>query len=284
MKPVKIPILNQKFDPRTFFTILKKNLWWVFLIFILSTAGGYAYFRYTHPVYKTTTILQIKNENKTNQILSLSSGIMETDLAPVIELIRSNEFLKTVVASLPLDVSYYRQGTFLSTELYGNTPFEVKYRINNTVILDQKINCEFIDYKCHLSYNIGNTDYEYLLSPEEWQTVFGMEILVHFPSKKDMEIELDPNNKFAYFFTINNSKTILSKIAENLNIQVLNETAGTILITYSDYNARKSSEITNTIAEKFIEFDENKKKESATNIISYIDLQMENVFTELNST
>ncbi len=284
MERTKIPIFNQKFDPRTFFTIFKKNFWLIIIIFIISIGAGYAYFRYTSPVFKTATVLQIKNENKTNDILGISSGMMETELAPIIELIRSNEFLKTVVASLPLDVSYYRQGTFLSTELYGNTPFEVKYRINNTVILDQKIYCEFIDYECHLSYTIGNTEYEYKVPPEEWQSVFGMEIFIHFPSKKDMEVELAPNNKSEYFFTINNSKTLLAKISSNLDIQILNEIAGTILITYNDFNARKSSEITNTIAEKFIKFDENKKKESATNIIAYIDLQMENVFSQLNST
>jgi capsular exopolysaccharide synthesis family protein len=280
----KIPIFNQKFDPRTFFTIFKKNLWLVIIIFVISLMSGYAYFRYTRPVFKTTTVLQIKNENKTNQILGINAGVMETDLAPVIELIRSNEFLKTVASSLPLDVSYYRQGTFLYTELYGNTPFELKYRINNTIILDQKINIEFVDYKCHLAYKIGNQDYEYLVSPEEWQSIYGMEIFVHFPSKKDMEFELNPDNKSQYFFTINNTKTVLSNIANNLNIQVLNENAGTILITYNDYNARKSAEITNAIAEKFIEFDENKKKESATNIIKYIDQQMENIFVQLNST
>ena len=284
MESNKIPFLNQKFDPRTFFTILKKNLWLILIIFIVSILSGYAYFRYTRPVYKTSTILQIKNENKTNQILGINSGIMETDLAPVIELIRSNEFLKTVASSLQLDVSYYRQGTFLYNELYGNTPFEVKYRINNTIILDQKIEVDFIDYKCHLAYKIGNQEYEYLVSPEEWQSVFGMEIFIHFPSKKDMEFELDPDNKSQYFITINNTKTVLSKIVSNLNIQVLNENAGTILITYNDYNARKSAEITNAIAEKFIEFDENKKKESATNIIKYIDQQMDNVFVQLNET
>ncbi len=280
----KIPIFNQKFDPRTFFTIFRKNFWLVLIIFIVSVGVGYAYFRYTRPVYKTTTVLQIKNENKTNQILGINAGMMETDLAPVIELVRSNEFLKTVVSSLPLDVSYFRQGTFLSTELYGNTPFEIKYRINNTVILDQKVNLEFIDYKCHISYTIGNQDYDYLISPEEWQSIFGMEIFVHFPSKKDMEFELNQGNKSQYFITINNTKTVLANIANNLNIQVLNENAGTILITYNDYNARKSSEITNAIAEKFIEFDENKKKESATNILKYIDQQMENVFVQLTST
>ncbi|MDD2635444.1 MAG: polysaccharide biosynthesis tyrosine autokinase [Bacteroidales bacterium] len=284
MEQIKIPILNQKFDPRTFFTILKKKLWLIFIIFIISILVGYAYFRYTRPVFKTSTILQIKNENKTNQMLGINTGIIETDLAPVIELVRSNEFLKTVVASLPLDVSYFRQGTFLYTELYGSTPFEVNYKINNTVILDQKIDIEFIDYKCHLSYKIGNQDYEYLISPEEWQSIFGMEIFVHFPSKKDMEYELNPDNKSQYFITINNTKTVLDDITNNLSIQVLNENAGTILITYNDYNSRKSAEITNEIAEKFIEFDENKKKESAKNIIKYIDQQMDNVFVQLNET
>ncbi|HNQ67740.1 MAG TPA: polysaccharide biosynthesis tyrosine autokinase [Bacteroidales bacterium] len=280
----KIPFLNQKFDPRTFFTIFKKNFWVIIIIGVVSVGVGFAYYRYTLPVFKATSILQIKNENKTNQILGINNVGMETDLAPVIELIRSHEFLKTVVATLPLEISYYRQGTFLSTELYGSTPFEVKYRLNNPVILDQNIICEFVDYKCHLSYEINGEIYEYRINPEEWQSVFGMEILIHFPTKKDMEIELDADNKSQYYFTINDPNTVLYRISANLNIQVLNETAGTILITYYDYNASKAADITNTIAEKFIEFDGTKKKESANNIINYIDQQMENVFAQLNLT
>ena len=89
--------------------------------------------------------------------------------------------------------------------------------------------------------------------------------------------------KSLYFFIINNPNTILKNLSKRLNVQILNETAGTIKITYQDFNARKAAEITNTIAEKFIEFDEAKKKESATNIIKYIDQQMENVFTQLNA-
>ncbi|OQC44734.1 MAG: Tyrosine-protein kinase YwqD [Bacteroidetes bacterium ADurb.Bin028] len=280
----KTSLFNQKFDARTFLIIFKKNVWVVILLILISLGAGFAYHRYSTPRYKTSTIIQVKNENKTNQILGISSNLMEKDLAPVIELIRSNEFLKTVVEVLPLDISYYRKGTFLSTELYGSTPFEIKYNIINTEIYDQNIDLEFKDYKCHIAYTLGNQKYEYTIQPEELQTIYGMDIYVHFPSKKDLEQELDPQNKSQYFFTINNPNTTLKNLSKRLNVQILNETAGTIKITYQDFNARKSTEITNTIAEKFIEFDEAKKKESATNIIKYIDQQMENVFTQLNAT
>ena len=284
MNENKTSIFNQKFDLKTFQTILKKNILIVLILIILSLGVGFAYFRYSNPSFKTSTIIQVKNENKANQILGINSNLMEKDLAPVIELIRSNEFLKTVISALPLDVSYFRKGTFLSTELYESTPFEIKYRIINSAILDNIINLEFKDYKCLITYNLDNQKHEYFIQPEEWQAIYGMEIYVHFPSKKDLETELDANNKSQYFFTINNSNTILENISKRLNVQILNETAGSIKISYYDFNARKSAEITNTIAEKFIEFDETKKKESATNIVKYIDQQMENVFTQLNAT
>lgn len=280
----KIPFFNQRFDPQTFLTIFKKNIWLIFLIFIFALGTGFVYFRYTRPIYKATTIIQIKNENKTNQILNIKNDILETELAPAIELLRSNEFLKTVISVLPLDVSYFRQGTFLSSELYTSSPFEVKYRVNNPIVLDQKISCKFVDYKCQISFEIADQKYEYLIPAEEWTSIFGMEILIHFPSKKEMEIELNPENNSEYYFIINNTKTLLTDITSRLSVQILNENAGTILITYFDFNARKSADITNTIAEKFIEFDENKKKESATNIIKYIDQQIENVFSQLNTT
>src|SRR5690554_4783589 len=148
----KTSILNQKFDTRTFLIIVKKNIWVVVLLILICLGAGFAFHRYSTPIFKTSTIIQVKNENKTNQILGISSNLVDKDLAPVIELIRSNEFLKTVVAELPLDISYFRKGTFLSTELYGSTPFEIKYNITNNAICDQNIDLEFKDYKCLISY------------------------------------------------------------------------------------------------------------------------------------
>jgi uncharacterized protein involved in exopolysaccharide biosynthesis len=64
----KTSILNQKFDTRTFLIIVKKNIWVVVLLILICLGTGFAFHRYSTPIFKTSTIIQVKNENKTNQI------------------------------------------------------------------------------------------------------------------------------------------------------------------------------------------------------------------------
>ncbi len=285
MDSPKIPILNQKFEIRIFLTIFRKLFWLMILLIFLAIAGGYIFFRYTKPVYKSTAVLQIKFENKSNQIFGIRSGLIEQELAPAIELLRSNEFLKSCISELPVDVSYFNQGTFLSSELYGNAPFEVKYRINNRAILDNKIFVEFDTNACGISYELLGKLYKYTISLNQWHSLYGLDIFI-IPKtvSENGEEFITKNEKNDFYFIIYNQSTILRTISNNLVVQTLSESAGTILITYSDYNARKAADITNTIAEKFIRFDEDRKKESAINIVSYIDQQMDLVLEQLNES
>lgn len=280
MEDVKIPFLNQKFVLSTFLAIIRKSFWVVLFVIIASLVLGYVYHRYTLPEYKTNAIIQIKAEDRANKVLNLNSGIMEGDIASAVELLRSNEFIKTVVEDLHLDVSYFNQGAILYSELYNNTPFRLQYRAINPKIYNHKINCEFVEpNNCLLKYQIGNENYEFLIEMEKWETVFGMDIFI--VTDKNIA-EAQENNQL--FFIINDESTIIKNIITNLSIQKLSESAGTILITYVDNNANKSAKITNTIAEKFLEFDGNKKKESAQNVLAYIDQQMDQLLQNLSNT
>jgi tyrosine-protein kinase Etk/Wzc len=281
MENTRIPILNQKFEIRTFLTIFRKLFWIMVTIVFLSIVVGLLFYRYTKPVFTSSSVLQIKFENKSNQIFGLGSGLIDQELAPAIELLRSNEFLKSCINELQVDVSYFNQGTFLSSELYENPPFEVKYRINNQLILDTKIFIEFEANNCNLDYEIGGNQFRYTISLNQWHSLNGIDIYVN---PTDLEGDDSNNGKNDYYFIINNPNTILKTISSNLEVQTLSESAGTILITYSDYNAKKAADITNTIAEKFIRFDEERKKESALNIVNYIDQQMDIVLEQLNES
>ncbi|HOY39821.1 MAG TPA: Wzz/FepE/Etk N-terminal domain-containing protein, partial [Bacteroidales bacterium] len=284
MKRAKIPVFNQSFDVRVFIRIFFMSLWLVVLILIASVLAGFLYYRYTLPIYETRSIIQVKEENKTNQFLKLDNEVSQSDLTSVTELIQSKTFLRECFTELPLDISYFKKGTFISSEIYKQSPFTVYVNINNPVIYNTRININFIKDKYQLRYKIGNEDYEYILSPEDWHPIFGGEIFIHYDSPKTIRIEQESDAKSKYFFVINNPGTFLQKISANLIVRVQNDAARTILIMYSDNNALKAAEITNTIAEKFLEYDLSRKKESATNVIKYIDQQLETIYKELDQT
>lgn len=279
---MNIPNINYNFNSRILFIVLKKNIYLYLLIFIIATIIGLVYHRYTQPTYTALSILQIKNENKTNQLLNINNELLrENDLFPIIELIRSKEFIKLVAVSLPLDISYHRQGKFISTELYTQSPFDIKYSITNPSLYNNNIKCVIDKGIYNISYSIGDNSYKYELSSNKWYDLQGMQLfIVNKDSTLLTNNDQSINNN--YFFTIKDSTSVLKELLANLSVQILNEKAGTIQITYQAFNAIKSASIANAIAENFIRYDEAKKKESATNTIKYIDDQADKLLMQLN--
>ena len=275
-KKEKIPTLNQDFELETFLTVLRKNLIFVIIFFAIAITGGYLYFRYTQPTYSSYSIIQIKKENKTQDILGLSSDIR---MDPTIEIMRSEEFLKTVTKNLPLTISYYTEGAFLNTENYGSMPLKVDYEFTNAVIYDKPIYYEL--NKDGKSYNISigkNGPIHNVPFDKPTQIQDGITLTLSAPSYTERS-----SIKDKYYFVINSERQILRNISKGLIIEALNKNAGTIKITYDCFNAKKSADIVNAIAEQFIEFDVMKSRESSMATIAYIDEQMDNMVDELST-
>lgn len=275
-KENKIPTLNQDFELETFLTVLRKNIIVVIIFFALAITGGYFYFRYTQPIYSSSSIIQIKKENKTQDILGLSSDIR---MDPTIEIMRSEEFLKIVAKNLPLGISYYTEGSFLNTENYGSLPFKVDYEFTENGIYDKPIYYEL--NKDGKSYDISigkNGSIHNVPFDKPTQIQDGITLTLSAPSFTERS-----SIKDKYYFVINSERQILRNISKGLVIEALNKNAGTIKITYDCFNAKKSADIVNAIAEQFIEFDVMKSRESSMATIAYIDEQMDNMVDELST-
>lgn len=278
-KENKIPTLNQDFELETFLTVLKKNVIFVIIFFALAICGGYLYFRYTQPIFSSSSIIQIKKENRTNEILGISSDV---NMNPTIEIMRSEEFLKTVVKNLPLGISFFTEGAFLKSESYGSMPFRVEYEITNPKIYDNAIYYEQNKGGKSYDINIGEKGAVHNVpfsTPTELPE--GLTITMSAPNSESYAERSSIKDK--YYFVINSEKQILRDISKGLVIEALNNSAGTIRITYDCENAKKSADIANAIAEQFIEFDVMKSRESSMATIAYIDEKMADMVDELST-
>ena len=275
-KKEKIPTLNQDFELETFLTVLRKNLIFVIIFFAIAITGGYLYFRYTQPTFSSYSVIQVKKENKTNEILGISSGIK---MAPTIEIMRSEEFLKTVIKNLPLNISFYTEGAFLNTENYGSMPFKVDYEFTEGGLYDKPIYYEQNKDGKSYDISIGKDGAVYNVPFDKPTKILdGVTLTLSSPSYIERS-----SIKDKYYFVINSERKILRDISKGLVIEALNNDAGTIKITYDCFNAKKSADIVNAIAEQFIEFDVMKSRESSMATIAYIDEQMDNMVDELST-
>lgn len=263
--------------------VVNKNIWIIGINLIIGLIIGFLYLRYTPPTYEASSIIQVQTQNKTNEILNIDD-MYETGLDPVIELLRSPEFLKRCFSILPLEVSYYKQGTFLSFELYKNSPFEVNYQISNADLMNTPIDVRFNKSEINVSYKLNKKEYEFSIAPNQWTDIHGGRLKLKISDYEQISFYQNQFKRGGYYFVINDTKSIIDTYSSRLAINILNKSAGTIKISFADKNARKTADVVNTISTEFLKYDIEKKKEGANNIINYIDKQLGIVMSQMDST
>ncbi|NCA22733.1 MAG: hypothetical protein EBS86_16570 [Crocinitomicaceae bacterium] len=82
-------VTNREFNLSILITIIKRH--WlspVFYVFIFSLSA-FLYLRYTKPIYQSTSVLQIVEEDRVGEVLGENSTIASnTDLSKEIELLK----------------------------------------------------------------------------------------------------------------------------------------------------------------------------------------------------
>ncbi|MBI9066320.1 MAG: polysaccharide biosynthesis tyrosine autokinase [Salinivirgaceae bacterium] len=281
----KIPLINDKFDFAIFLQILKKHYWFAILMIVLAISGGFLFMRYTPPIFSSLSIIQINENNRSTRVLNIEDVYEDDDISKIIELLRSKEFLKRAFTKLNLHVSYFIEGTFLSSELYNRTPFVVEYKSNSLQIYDKPIHIEFDNIKTgKLTFDKNNNPIEKDIKIDEWQKISGGEIRIKITDFNTITEQKTQYKNNSFYFIINNPQTIVEKHSKSLQISLLNRSAKTIQIYYDGLNAEKSAKMVNTIAEEYLKYDVEIKKESADNILNFIEGQLKVVYQNLNET
>ena len=281
----KIPLINDKFDFAIFMQILKKSLWVSIVLILLSFFAAFLYLSYTQPLYSTQTIIQINENDRTTRLLNIEDVYQNDDISKVIELLRSKEFLKRAFSNLPLQVSYFSEGTFLSTELYKRSPFKVEWKAINPAIFNSPIYIEFTDEQSGIiTTYVKKEGYDQKIALNQWTAVQGGEIKVSILNFDDIKSQQENYKSNRYYFIINNPQTLVDQHLQNLQVFLKNRSSQTIQVAYSGYNPEKAADIVNTIAEEYLKYDVESKKESAESILAFIEERLKLVYQNLDET
>lgn len=290
MAKKKIKLINEEFDFKLFFMIAQKNFIWIFLFLILAISSAYLYLRYTAPVFQSESIIKLSVENNANKVLNFGeqSSFANNDnnhIAGEIELIKSKVIVEKILDDIPLSLSYYAKGTVLINELYKQSPF--------SVVVDSLDSANFgIPFFIKFE-NANEFSISYGTDPEINAGIFkvGQPVILPLATFKifitdlpSIEKQQKLIKKDAYFFVFNNPVFIIKSILSQLSVQLLNQDAQTIKISYKDKNPHKAADIVNAISNEFLKYDYNKNSEADDNILKFIDNQLGLVNTDLKSS
>lgn len=262
----EIPMFNQDFDLGLFLFITRKNLKWALLIFLLIGLGMFLYLRYTIPLYRSVSIIQLTDDIQQKKFLS-KEDYFDNSLAQELELMRSPVFLQRTLDSMDLDITYFNKGRIIDFDNYNNGPYRVVTNVHNTAIYGVPVNIRFKSLTNYqLKYRINGKLYEYdfITNKNESTEHFDINTSVRYEDQLQKE-------QADYYFIINDPSQFVNRYAKGIEINILNDAARTIRITTTDVNYNRAADIANGVAREFEHFNLEKKKESSNRIIEYID-------------
>lgn len=264
--------------------LFNKSKIFISLFFIISFLAAFVYLRYTTPIFESKAILQINDGSKDQLVKFNNLDNNNNVISEAIEQIRSKVFLKRVVEKLDISVNYFCEGTFKNNELYQSSPYIVKLNLKNSALYNQKIYVELNKNLATGILKIGTTAYKF--NTNTWLKTANFDVNIFINPKLNPKVaeQLIAENNSLYFFNITNVDDVTAQLQTKLEVKLLNDLAKTISLKVNDVNAAKSTDIVNAIIEEYLTYDVERKSESSSNIITFINNQLSVVYNDLKNT
>lgn len=271
--------LNTTFDLEIFKLILKKNWYWTIVIFGFFSAIAFVYLRYTKPIYESKILIQIQNENQSEDIFGFKEAMGESSLSKDIEIIKSQRLFNKTISDLPLEVSYFNKGEFLTESKYKSSGYEVVIeQIKDSTIFNQAIFVTIIGDEIGLSFHHKGKNHTYNVIPNSVMKTPFFDAVIRVEDINKFKTDVT-NSKI--YFEINNFNTIARTLYSGVSIDIINQNARTVQISCRNENVSLARDVVSTLTRNFFNYYDEIKKESIQNILSFIDVQLDSLSKEL---
>lgn len=280
----RITNFSQEFELGLFLYIGRKSLPWILGILLLAGIGSYLYLRYTIPIYESSVLLQLGEEDRAKQLLNVNNVYEEDEkLSADLEVLRSNFLLKRALKRLPLRVRYFAEGNFLTNEHYVRSPYRVRIlSISDSSLIGEKIGIEAReDDKVQLSYSTPEGEFEQSFSTRK--PVETPHFRIRF-RKFEGEKLLENQGESDHFFSFTSNAGLAEDLQNNLNVEVSNSQAKTIKISYRGPNKVMTRDVAMAMAREYIDYDLERKKKSSKKTLEFIETQLDTVRESLQSS
>lgn len=257
-------------------TIVRSNILWIVLIFIIANAVSVLYVRYTKDVFESESEIKLDVKQNASELgireivpdknLDLISGEIET--------IQSKLFLNTVIDSLDLYISYFSVGNFLNEELYGSSPFTVKFNKLSPALHNISFS---IDPKSSSTVELRIGEDGPIATGAFGQpiTIGDAELIL----SKNPGIEFQSYND--YSFVYNSREKLLDYLLTNLTVEPLNFNAKTIKVSFVDKNPVKARDLVNGIDSLYLQYSNEQKNLANKQKIDWLNNELSQIEEEM---
>ncbi|MBY0425263.1 MAG: hypothetical protein K2Q22_06475, partial [Cytophagales bacterium] len=264
-----------------FLIVARKNLPWLILILSFTLAASYIYNRYTKAIYESSSIIKLDIKRDNTKLLGIGGASNDVDqsvLSGEIELLRSNLIYDLALKIIDLRISYYAKGNITYEERYKNAPFEVVCDIIDPSYYNTNFYVEILDKDTYiLTHNEGSEQVSKRLSFLEKYKTNGFELFLKTNFKSNEDIKTSD-----FFFKVNSQEYLMNLLASNINIEILNQQANTIKISFKDFNPSKAKDIVAAIDSVYTIESLQRKYKTQEQSLRFLESQLSDVELKLN--
>jgi len=272
--------VNTTFDIEVLKLVFKRNWYWCVLIFALLIVTGFLYLRYTKPIYESSMLIQINSENQGADILDFKDIRQEGSIAKEIELLRSQLLFKKAISDLPLQVSQYAKGEFLTEKRYKQGNLDIKpLLLKDSSLCDIPIYISCEKEQVVIDFTHKGKIYQLKTQPNEIVKTEFFDIKI---SVDDLGVLKNDASVNKLYFIFNNLNTISSQLVGGLSVVPVDQRARTVEVSYRSHNPSLAQDIITSVTNNFFKYDEDLKKESAENVLNFVAVQLDSLTKELS--
>lgn len=242
---------------------------------------------YSVPVYQTDAAIKIDNRDYGvgNFFLFNEEGGPKASLASMflteVELFKTRSIKENTFKRLDFDVSYFRVGKIVTSEIYIDRPFSIDYQVFKESFYEKEI---FIEYLGNEKFVINKTEKE-----KGEQLTFGkpyQDESVKFTLKKNTDFwknkseAIKKGDKFSFkIHTLDN--LVKSVSSENLFIKPIDKEITIIKVYYKHEVPEKAAIFCNTFVDTYIEEAKALKNNQTSRTINFIDDEINRIENKL---
>lgn len=256
--------------------------------------------QYTPAVYKTEAKFLIKEEHYAIDLFENNnggrSGILPKGqkIANESIIIKSRSMAANALDQLPFDIEYYREGFFIDSELYKNSPVTVEADWSHPQLTNGRLK---ITWNNHESFQIELLEKEFqqlipednsiqvIGRPELPQSDFSFGKWVEFPNGK-LLVKLKDNQQTGSIIVVlrDRESLIQQYTGDNLQVAPADKTSSILSLTLDTRQPYKGRDYLNMLMKVFLESELDEKNTIARNTIGFIDSQLSGISDSLNYT
>jgi tyrosine-protein kinase Etk/Wzc len=275
----KLP--NQDIDYFKIGKILVSRWYWIAGSLFIFMLWSYVYLWYTPKTFATSGTMKL--EEKKSEIADLVNVIGTSDRGPSkiqseTSVIQSPTVILSAIKDLNYDISFYIEGRVRTSELYPQKPLDIQtLQFDSLNFYRDIITFKALDKSSfNLSYKIGAKEFSKSCQYNTPITIGPTTFSIKPPGYI--------GNSTSYLFKFNIPEDFIGRVRGGLRTSEMVKNSNILLLQQTDANPQFAADVLNAVMKEYLIYDRNRKTQSASQMINFIDDQLKYLSGEVKGS